>query len=77
MPTPKDILRKLARRANGYYNMVLPNRVRPSERHKLHGVPGEWISTLSEEEREILKDLKSDDIKDDRLEKVIEYICYY
>ena len=63
--SPKEILRKLVERWQ-YYSLVSSNRVKTADgRYRPAGKPGETIERLSEEDREILKELKAKDIEKD------------
>jgi len=48
-------------------NASIWRRILQADRPNKNSKPGEVIQKLSAEEREILKGLKSDDIKDDKL----------
>lgn len=50
------------------YTYCVSNRVKTATGYRLPGEPGEVILHLSEEERAMLKELKSDDLKDLRVD---------
>jgi hypothetical protein len=56
---PKDLLRDLANSAQWSVCLNMDRK----------GKPGEWITRLPDEKREVLSQLKSEDIKDDRYGK--------